>query len=578
LSTLLAVPLRLTLFGVDDDEKLLDSRIALLEALRRTVNRLTLYCERGQIAAERTSALATLLEPMVREVAVDAGSFHAKVWLLRYVAISDVSDTTPVLLRLGIPSRNVTLDRSWDVALVLDGYPTGRVKADNRPLAQLLMWLAQRDPSLTPERREQIELLRDEASRTDWDYPPGIDSLEFAVSGIGRRINGWPLLPGARRLAVISPFLRGTALNQLAQAAAPGAPLTLVSRADELSALPAAFGRERLWRPHVLHQGLFDEPGEDPASSSGAATGELHAKIYLGDYAAGRGGNLAIVVGSANATNAALVDQRNVEIMVRLTGRRGALGNIEDLLGPTALGRYLRDFEWPAKPTNSTLSPAEQKLDSARQSLLDAKWKLRFAQAGVKEWSPFLSSSSPVQFPTSVSCTVRLATMPENRAIGLSADQKSTALARCATADATAFVAFALSIEGADDVRLVLNLPDAEMPDGRDSAVLRSVISNSQAFLSYLRFLLGDLGGIEAFEELLRANKEVPGPAADSIATVPLLEDLVRALSQAPERLVAIQRLMRQVAADGELRAIVPAGFEALWARFTPLIAEGTAQ
>jgi hypothetical protein len=106
---------------------------------------------------------------------------------------------------------------------------------------------------------------------------------------------------------------------------------------------------------------------------------------------------------------------------------------------------------------------------------------------------------------------------------------------------------------------------------------LRSVISNSQAFLSYLRFLLGELGGIEEFEELLRANKEGGGPAAAGIVTVPLLEDLVRATSRAPERLAAIQRLMRQVAADEELRAVVPVGFEKLWASFTPLINEGTA-
>ena len=219
MSTLLTVPLRLTLFGVDDGEKLLDSHIALLEALQRTVGRLTLYCERGRIAAERILALAAMLEPMVREVRLAEGAFHAKVWLLRYEATGDVSDTAPVLLRLGIPSRNVTLDPSWDVSLVLDGYPTGRVRVNTRPLVQLLEWLVEQDPSLDHERSEQVARLRDEASRTDWVYPPGIDTLEFAVMGIGRQVAGWPLVPGARRLAVMSPFVRATALDQLANAA-----------------------------------------------------------------------------------------------------------------------------------------------------------------------------------------------------------------------------------------------------------------------------------------------------------------------------------------------------------------------
>ena len=59
---------------------------------------------------------------MVVEVAAPTGGvFHPKMWVLRFV---DPDDPGKALLLLMILSRNLTADRSWDVALTLEGQPS----------------------------------------------------------------------------------------------------------------------------------------------------------------------------------------------------------------------------------------------------------------------------------------------------------------------------------------------------------------------------------------------------------------------------------------------------------------------
>jgi hypothetical protein len=569
LTTLLATPLRLTLNGVDDGERLLENRIALLEALQRTAGRMTLFCQKGFIAGERISALSALLEPMVQEIMLPEGVLHAKIWLLRFTKIGEVNSSDKALLRLVLPSRNVTLDRCWDAALVLDGLPSGGSKRRNASLVQLISWLAGQSPNLDADRRSQLHFLGQELARTEWALPDEFDELEFAVTGTGRRLRDWPLRPGARRIAVLSPFIRPEALRHIADQS-PEAEFTLVSRIDQLETVsPEACGAA--WQPYVLHQGLFDELGE--ASSpppDRTAQGDLHAKIYLADYAAGRGGNLAIVVGSANATNAALVRQCNVEVLARLTGRHRLTGTTADLLGPEQFGKYLRPFQWPETPVEIDPLGFERALESARRAITEAHWRMVFEPFDTQEWRPMLSCDRRPVLPDGVHCSIRLATLAENRGEALDRDGLTTTLSTCATADATRFVAFTVTVADQTLSELILNLPDVVLPDGRDDAVIRSIISNTGAFLAYLRFLLGDLEGIETLDERLRSNGGTTDQSYSEIGAMPLLEDLLRAMVHAPERLRLIQRLIDRVKDNAEFHDVIPDGFMALWAAITP--------
>ena len=571
LTTLLSAPLRMTLNGIDESERLLENRIALLEALQRTAKRMTLFCQKGFISGERISPLSSLLEPVVQEVSLPDGVLHAKIWLLRYAETGKDRGRDRALLRLVIPSRNVTLDRCWDTALVLDGVPTGGGKRRNAPLVRLISWLREQAQHLDVDRRSQLDLLGQEVASADWELPEEFDELEFAVTGLGKKLKDWPLLPGAQRIAVISPFIRKEALHLVASQS-PKAELTLVSRIDQLQSLSPPANSH--WQPYVLHQGLFEELDDAAtAEADKVANSDLHAKIYLADYAAGRGGNLAVVVGSANATNAALVRQSNIEILARLTGRHRLTGTVADLLGPECMGKYLRPFQWPEAPAEADPSNGDLVLETARRTIADVHWHLIYEKHDADEWRPLLTADRQISLPVNVTGSVRLATAPENRTSLLACESKITPLATCATADATRFLSITISFDDRKSISWILNLPDVILPDGRDNAVIRSVISNSNAFLAYLRFLLGDLDGIEALDGLLRHGQESTGQQQTALYVMPLLEDLIRALVHAPDRLSLIQRLMDQVRSNSELHNVVPDGFMELWEALAPMAA-----
>jgi hypothetical protein len=98
------------------DNELKDNPIYLLEALQRTAEKILVFCEGGQIKVPSNSnALHILLEKMVVEVVMkNKKSFHPKFWIVKYE-----NEEGEALYRCLVLSRNLTFDRSWDVAGML---------------------------------------------------------------------------------------------------------------------------------------------------------------------------------------------------------------------------------------------------------------------------------------------------------------------------------------------------------------------------------------------------------------------------------------------------------------------------
>ncbi len=137
LTTLLSVPLHLALLAAGNHNEMLQDGVTLLEALRRTTDKLAVFCQQGRIGAPNLPhVLYGLLEPCVVEVnARNGGVFHPKMWVLRFQSQTDNDD---VVLRLLVLSRNLTNDRSWDLSLSVDGTRGKRTVSPNRPLAELI--------------------------------------------------------------------------------------------------------------------------------------------------------------------------------------------------------------------------------------------------------------------------------------------------------------------------------------------------------------------------------------------------------------------------------------------------------
>src|SRR6478735_2381033 len=91
--------------------------VAALESVRRTAERLDVFCQGGNIGAPaKAPDLLAFLEPMVHGVRKPSrGLFHPKVWFVKYV-----DDEDNPTYRLLVLSRNLANDRSWDIAVRLD--------------------------------------------------------------------------------------------------------------------------------------------------------------------------------------------------------------------------------------------------------------------------------------------------------------------------------------------------------------------------------------------------------------------------------------------------------------------------
>jgi hypothetical protein len=561
--TLLGVPLHLAWLSSHDDRDWLTDPIRLLEALRRVTDRLTVFADRGHMLIPgQANALFALLEGTISEVrAPRGGAFHSKLWLLRF---RNSEDEESVVLRLGVLSRNLTFDRSWDLSLVLEGTPGRSNVAANRPLgelvAQLPSWAVR---EVSPARRDLVQRLAADLRRTRWELPGQWEELHFHVLGTKR--GRWDL-GAADDLAVISPFLTTDALAQLC--AGKRRCMALVSRPDSLAALPAEYGAS-FERCLVLDDAAETEDGE--ASESRDTLG-LHAKAVV----LRRGWKTHLFVGSANATTAAMVAGRNIEVMVELVGGRAKVGRVEDLLGESGLGGVLADFDssTPVDALDPATTAAEVALESCQRALAAADLAVYCTRNGDGHWGLALHANAAVDFD-GVAALAWPLSLPLERGVDAAGLASGTAvdLGLFDAADVTGLTGFELSCAG-QVRRFALHLSVHGLPSERDAAILRRIVRNREGFLRYLRLLLGDFGaGIGLLDP------EGPGGKGSwrmgNGAIEALLEDMVRAWSREPERLRDVQRVVERLRGEtDEDGAVVPPDFDALWTVFEQALQE----
>ena len=557
---LLEAPVYLAMLATDARTE--PDPLAILEGIRRYSRRITVYVQRGRIQIPQVgkpNALYGLLEEMVTEVAAPRGGvFHPKVWAIRFVR----PDQTEPLYRLVVLTRNMTTDRSWDLSLQLEGTVGKKRQKGNAPLAhffRLLPGLATGSPQ--PERVEGARVFADEIYRVQWELPAGFDEVSFYLPG-RKRFDWNP--PDAQRAAIISPFCSNEALHALAGKSTGDA--ALVSRPESLAALSP--DTLQLFARCLHLDEAAETEGDEEHDNRPNVTG-LHAKVYLfethyyTDYT-------HLVMGSANATNAALIAGKNVELLVELVGKRKTVGGIDDLLSPDGMGEYLVDFNVAiTSETDTARSDAEALLEKARSRLSDAVLSVACRPGSTTDsWELLLGGEIPplegVTYAVAWPITVNPDTPATLRDRPLEAGIR---LGEYAAASVTGLIAFALRTAHPDvSVRFVLNLPLEGVPEDRATAILQTVIRNRDGFIRYLLLLLGEAeatasdsgfgSGWARWLARLGAGEDVP-----------LLEELTRAYSRNPDKLSEIASLMKDLSRRGR-SDIVPEDFLQLWTVF----------
>jgi len=557
---LLEAPVYLALMAADGQTD--PDPLSMLEAIRRYSKCITVYVQRGRIQVPqlaKPNPLFGFLEGMVVEVTAPGGGvFHPKVWAIRFVS----PDQSNAMYRLVVLTRNMTTDQSWDLSLQLEGTIAGRKSKSNKPLAHFVKMLPSLATGPTESgRSEQALRFADELQRVQWELPDGFDELTFYLPGT-EGFNWNP--PMANRMAVISPFCSDEALRTLTKKTK--AVDALISRPESLSGLKKET-LDLFTRCLHLDDAAETEDGEeDDAIGQQLATG-LHAKVYLFET----GWDCEVVMGSANATNAALMAEKNIEILVSLNGKRSKVGGIDELLGADGLGEYLVDFDMirESEP-DADRKAAEDSVEEARSRISEVDLSIE-CRPGSKDglWALVLTGKIPSLEGIVSAVAWPITLQSDNRAISiLSNDQIAW---ECDAAYITGLIAFELKTNHPDvTARFVLNIPVTGVPEERNSAILQTVISNQEGFLRYLLLLLGDdkVSGLDpsngsGFAKWLA--RLVDGE------DIPLLEELTRTYSRHPERLAEISGLVRDLS-HGSQNAIIHPDFLNLWTVFESAI------
>jgi hypothetical protein len=576
LQALLSLPLALTFdaWSGGEDASAASAEqvdpVALLDALQRHADRFTVLSQAGAIAQPRGHLLLSFLEPVVHGVGVgDAGVFHPKFWLIRFLA----EETDEVRYRLLVLSRNLTFDRSWDTMLRLDATlgerPVAAARGSRRIgsfVTGLLDLGATTVNSIDAVRRAALELMAEEAGRLHFELPDGVEACRFWPLGFDG--TGAPEVFAGRRdrSLVISPFLGAGFLDEIGL----GADDLLVARPDELAALPERL-RESVGRIAVLDPatGAEPDPGDDqaaPTTSSEDGLAGLHAKLFVADA----GWKARLWTGSANATRAAFGE--NVEFVVELEGAKKQIG-IDRILGSDddGLAGLLVDYiHDPALARDPEESRVERELDALARRIGTLPLALRVAAESDEGWELALEWEGDLpQAPAGVEISVWPATLREHRAVAL-AGPGSIGWGGLELVQLTGFLCVSLEFKPLGLTREVaMVLPVSGLPADRTRAVVASVLSDPERVMRYLLFLLGDDDEAEEAAWLSTGQSEAePEGGWLGLGGGPtLLEALVRTLHRDPTRIDRVRRLLDDLGEDGS--DLLPPDFTALFATVT---------
>lgn len=559
----LSAPVYLALLASDEQSE--PDPLAMLEAVRQCSERISLYVDAGRIQVPpQDKILFSFLEDMVIEAeSPGGGAFHPKLWAIRF----ESPGGEKTIMRLVVLTRNMTTDKSWDLALRLEGSVEGRVKAINRPLAEFFKQL----PDLamhgvTKQRQVQATRLASLLRRTNWELPEGFEHLAFHFSS--GSLHNWKWLPQSiDRAAIISPFCSDLALRTLADE--PIENTVLISRPETLSSLsPETIScfQEHLY---CLDEAAEREDGDDIEAAHQPLAVGLHAKAYIFERRYYTDWT-HVVMGSANATNAALTTSRNVEVLVELIGRRKNVGGIDDLLGQEGLGPYLQPAEISEQEIDSERNAAEADLDSARRSIIHAGLSIECHPSGDEgQWTLTLVGVVPELKGIAKAASWPI-TVKNNYAVDIRFGQGDRLdLGPFSAASVTALIAFELkTFHPGVGSRFVLNLPIEGIPEDRRAAIMQSVIKNREGFIRYLMLLLSAESDTNDVEIGLGTGfRRWLMHLADG-QDVPLLEELTRTFSRSPKTLREISRLVRDLTDSESGRSVIPEDFITLWEVF----------
>lgn len=572
-SVVLEIPVYLSLLATDS--KPIDP-YSILASIKKLKERITIFSQRGliQVPKERKpNPVFSYLEDMIIESESPRGGvFHPKIWLLRFVNEKDI------VYRLVVLSRNLTKDNSWDIALQLDGHVGKKRNPKNNPIIYFLSNTLGRfqDGELKYKKAQQMNKMTQDLIKVQWCLPEGFNDISFYILDQGSY--PWNIQKN-EKLLIISPFCSDAVLKKLASSSKT---CFLLTREEELLALKPATLKAFDQEIYTLADGLVDDDctNDEQSNSFQVKTDQiltkgLHAKAYIYDVLEDGESKTHVVVGSANATDAALTCQKNDEILVELVSEDSELINVDHFLSSMKANGYLTQYDDLSAIGDSSLSEDNKLLEEIRKWICSTTIRgyCTFDETS-NYWNYVLNAEGMNTQNNYQDYEIKVwpITLDEKRAQSwnISKTNENIVFSNLTSTAISSLIAFEIRHKlRQEQVRFVLKITVSDLPSDRDAEILRTLINNKEGFLQYLRILLGY---VYATEKIGTKNSEADfnwlNRLLDDETT--LFEDLFVIYMKEPERLQDIQKLVQDL--GGEDSAHIPKEFIQLWNVFEQAI------
>ena len=553
LETLLGVPIALFL-SEQMDSTLLENPLLILEGVRKSAENFALFCEGGQIKVpSKGNPVFALLESSVFQVALKNGkSFHPKVWIIKYI-----NEKGLPLYRFVILSRNLTFDRSWDVAVVLEGEPAATSTDKTKPLIDFLQYLRQLITDVKKKRR--IAALINELPYVSFQTGDRhFVDFDFFPLGIG---NGYDkesagLFTTYHDLLVISPFLSQSTVLELDRLSLSNSQKTLITRRTEISKLTNDLLQS--FPCYCLKEMVIDgeEALSEPDTIADLQKQDIHAKLYFRS----KNTEHLLYVGSANCSSSAW--NGNVEFMLRLKYEKWGFRIsqiIDELFNRNGLedDRHNPFERIEAVPLiEVTEDDVQQKLEKAIKRLCQSHSKASVT-AGTGEYKVTIEFDRAC---VAQDIELKIASLGGGTPAPI---EPVTVLTGLLLLQLGEFYVVTAKL-GEDYLERIIKIHTEGIPPERDNAVYKHLIKDRNTFLRYIALILADdylLTSLEQFE-----FKDIGAKSLNPQSyTMPVVyENMLRAAAQSPERLLEIDMLIKRLDSD----EIVPPEFQALFSTF----------
>jgi hypothetical protein len=515
LEALLGMPIS---FGLLDevDPSVMKSPFYLLEAIRKSSDRLAVFCNAGSISLpQHIQSVYSLLENSVFEIKLrNKQNFHPKLWLAKYV-----DSKGSAYMKLLVLSRNMTFDTSIDLCVEMKGTLAEGSYEKNKPLADLLCFVSKK---VSGVKKQRILGLAQEVMRVKaFDLDRRFEDYEFLPMGNeGHREAHKELFERKRDLFAVSPFLSDDVVKGLANCSYKKA---LVTRKSSITKTVM----DSFERVYITKDVLSD--------NEYGFKQDIHAKLY---FTTTKSGNY-LYIGSANASHNAFY--KNVEFLLKLKYEPGSVG----------FQRFFTDF-----------IPEEncpyERIESVPEAV-EADEKQRAIDKAMKAAVHALKGAEVISNGDTYNVLVKLKKFKSTEHIQLAplqrkemrrdvtSDQREIRFDGILLKDLSEF--YIITVQ---DQRVVAKIKTKGMPKDRDNAIYKSIIDSRSKFLSYVSLILADDQAIAMFEQkgyeqfMAGGGSDLNGPTTLSA----LYEKMLKAVHQHPERLGEIAEVIRRVDQD----------------------------